>query len=341
VITGTSLIKCGGCVGALAIILFWGAHYLGTESQGRKPTRSMSDFYEQERAEVLAALEPYRAKVKQNPNSVADWRALARILGDKIESDPQQANTLGAELLAVIEKIVELEPSDEQGLLTLGNIYYSHQAFERAAGYFKRYLELRPTDMKLRTTYASALTFLNRLPEAKAELETVLAKEPENFLAHANMAATLSALGDKAGARKHADLAVASAKTPEAKTRVEQFVQNLDEPKPTTENPRDTNAKPEFSAPFEHPLVKLLVTHPIVGPRLADVKLIEGGTLQVFLKDFPMSAMPPVAKEKFYARIRTTNSEALQARVEPALSQIIFIDAPTATTMEVLSLATE
>lgn len=174
-----------------------------------------AEIYVEEKnfARALADLQAVEAAAKSDPNLVlavaslyarADDKASAQRVLDSLPDDAQgspEAATLRASLEAVncentaesreaLERMLMTEPENASLLACLGELYRTIEP-QRSLAYFKRAVELEPSNVKFATGYAAALLQLRKFPEAATILRRILQVAPEDYVARANYATAL------------------------------------------------------------------------------------------------------------------------------------------------------
>jgi tetratricopeptide (TPR) repeat protein len=99
-------------------------------------------------------------------------------------SDDPEASRKGLEVLLV------KNPNNAQLLARLGATYRTIDP-NRSLDYYKRAATIEPANADYATGYSSALVQARRFAEAAAILRRVIAKAPDNYSAHANLATAL------------------------------------------------------------------------------------------------------------------------------------------------------
>jgi len=92
--------------------------------------------------------------------------------------------------LATLEQILQRDPRNAALLAQLGSAYRRIDP-SKSQDYFYRALQLDPKNPKYATGYAAALIQLRRFSEAQAVLRQVIAVQPDDYTAHANLALAL------------------------------------------------------------------------------------------------------------------------------------------------------
>lgn len=249
-------------------------------------------------------LSALRKATEADPNSLEAWSALTSALLNSLQSSPEANPELLFEAIDSLKQIIRIDPENQQGLLSLAEISFTRQVFDKAADYYRRYLRLNATDNRARARLGSTLTFLNQSDDAEKELRLVLASEPQHFEANAYLAILLTQRGQHTEALEHGDIALALAPNEEARTRLSQFL---------------SNSRGGGTATPTEKVENYLRQHAIAGARFVKLE-VSGDILRIFFKEFPMNAMPGPVREKFIKEIQLLAGDDL--RLE-------FVDAPS------------
>jgi len=279
-------------------------------------------------------LDKLRAASKEDPTNLAKLKALATKYGDIFRENPTAPSTLAFEAIDTLGSILKIDAKNAEALVMMADISFDQKAFSKSIEFYDRYLKIMPDDLGARARYASTLTFLGRFDESISQLSQVLKKDPKNFPASAYLAITYAEKGDTEKAKETADLAMKLAPSEEARARFSGFVSSIGATKP--ENVRG-NVAPPANDSAELPrgvegIVGYIKNSPIAGPKFVKSEQPDSGTLKLFFREFPMSQMPPFAKEKFFSGIKAHVSE------QDEVQTIVFVDADSNEQLEKLSI---
>lgn len=86
---------------------------------------------------------------------------------------------------------VEKDPKDVEAMAALGNANLALKRFDHAKDWYERALKVDPARTEIRMDLAIALRFLGKTDDAIAELNRVLAKDPQNAAALYNLGVIL------------------------------------------------------------------------------------------------------------------------------------------------------
>src|SRR5262249_49621976 len=85
-------------------------------------------------------------------------------------ADPDEARTL--------ESLAAKDKANVQARVELGNLYMDHAQYEEAARWYREALALKPDDNDVRVDLGACLVNLGRAPDAIAEFDRALQKDP-------------------------------------------------------------------------------------------------------------------------------------------------------------------
>jgi cytochrome c-type biogenesis protein CcmH/NrfG len=280
-----------------------------------------------------------REQVERDPQNLEKLKVLAGILGDKLRQNPETASATVFEAIDVLSRILAIAPNDPGALVMMADVSFDQKAFTKAKEFYEKYLKLEPTDQGARTRYASTLTFLGDFDTSISELNSVLKQDPKNFPAMAYLSITYAQRGDIPKAKELGTVALNLAPSDEAKARFSAFMTSLDGQSARSTSPERGNV-PSASSDGQaasggvDSFVAQVKANPIAGPKFVGHEEVQGD-LRLTFKEFPMSQMPPFAKEKFFGSLRKAAEEAKISSVKT----ISFIDLATGTAMDQISLA--
>jgi tetratricopeptide (TPR) repeat protein len=163
--------------------------------------RAGNEFYRHEDAN--SAIQEYSKALELNPNNVEAHQRLGFLLG-RVKGQPQ----VGA---AHLLKALALDPHNVRANYDLGVMLLGQHKIDQASPHLAEALarmppgglDLQYTPTRLHLNWGEALLLAYRLPEAKAHLDQVLDKEPENPRAHYWLAQACAGLGDVDATLKH------------------------------------------------------------------------------------------------------------------------------------------
>lgn len=243
-------------------------------------------------------LDRLRAELDKSPEDLSKLRAAAARIQEILQESQSTPPALALEAVDILGAILKQVPDDKEALLMIADVSFDQKAFSKAIGFYERFLKLEPQSSAARARYGSALTFVGRLDESIRELKAIIEKEPTNFPATAYLSITYAQQGDNQKALEVGKQALLIAPNEDAKARFMSFISSLE--KPEQQVPRGVTA---------NPVAGYVMRNPIAGPKFVGVEEREDGSIvELYFRDFPMSAMPPFAKEKFFAGIKEAAS---------------------------------
>lgn len=301
----------------LAGILVWGGTWQLSEwLAGEKPTIPYTT--PKPSAPFLEKLTLLAGKIEASPESVELWREYAEALEKALQHTSDKE--LIAELQHAYASVIKLEP---EGALVererLADVRFTVKDFAKAAELYRSILTIQPDNQKVRGRLASALTFLGEFEPAIDELKAIIAANPESFQGYAYLAITYAQMNKIEEARATGKQAVELAPNEEARQRFEAFLESLSE--------KTAGSK----EPTQNPVDAYLTTNEITRQKFVRSDR-QGKQLLLYFKDFPVHAMPPVAKDKFFGTLK-------EKAAGLALSRIQLIDSATGQTLAEIPVA--
>ncbi len=282
-----------------------------------------------------------REQLEKEPQNIEKLKMMAGILGDKLRNDPHTSNVTVFEAIDILSRILALEPNDPGALVMMADVSFDQKAFTKAQEFYERYLKLEPDNHGARARYASTLTFLGQHDKSVQELNSVLKQDPKNFPAMAYLAITYAQQGDLSKAKETGTAALTLAPSDEARARFSAFMTTLEAQGVTSSSPVRGNIE---SLPTAQPVqsvasgvagfVAQVKNNPVAGPKFVGHEEVKD-ELRLTFKDFPMSQMPPFAKEKFYGSLK----KAAQETNISSVRTISFIDLASGKVMDQITLA--
>jgi cytochrome c-type biogenesis protein CcmH/NrfG len=96
-------------------------------------------------------------------------------------------NLTNIELTNELENKVKANPTDKVSTLQLANLLQDSGFFDRAITYYKKYLEMEPSNADARVDLGTCYYNLNDYPNATKEMEIALRHQPKHQVAHLNL----------------------------------------------------------------------------------------------------------------------------------------------------------
>lgn len=131
--------------------------------------------------QLQAAIQLYRGLIREKPEDLGLRIELARLM---------ILNDQGEEAIKDLEKLAAAQPQNAKLLAATGDVYFKEKP-ETAAGYYARASEVDPNDNRLRVQLGASLVRSMQFDAALPVLSEAIAREPENYQAHANLATAL------------------------------------------------------------------------------------------------------------------------------------------------------
>lgn len=312
-------------LGFLVVLLVL-AYFLQTSLGGNPPTKEapklgqgehISAQGERGQLNVSPSVLQMRKFAEENPEDKEAWAGYVEVLSQYVRQQGTKTSpALVLELVDALGKLRTLDPENEKLLLQLADISFEQKAFDKAKALYEEYLSKHPKDSSVQTRLASAMAFLGDIPGSRKILEEVIAREPKNFQAQAYLAISYAQAGDMKKAEELGTKALPFAPSEEAKKRFKNFLDSLKE-----EGGKDSAEQVQASSSQAEALVEHIRRNPIAGPKL-QAFAEKDGILFLAFQDFPMAAMPEVARAKFFSGI----DEKAKILGKLPFSSIVFVE---------------
>lgn len=299
---------------------------------GVKPTRPYQADSAPAVNEPDPELDALRKTAQEHSDQISSLQPLANALLERLRTREDSPPALILEATDVLGQILRVDPKDREALIALGDISFNQKVFDQAVGLYERYLTLEPRDSSARSRYASSLAFVGKTPQAIQELQAVLKDEPNNFHALAYLSITYAQSGDTAHALEIGQKALKNSPSPEATSRFNEFLTALAAQKKSPADSGASAGEPSVGGVAE--LANFVAGNPVAGPKYVRFESSSADTLRFYFRNFPMGAMPPMAKTRFYSGIKQKADE-LQLK---DLKKIIFLDADSGKELDTLSI---
>ncbi len=273
----------------------------------------------------------------RQPRDAAAWTKLAEVQYRAARIDP----TYYAAALGSYRHLREIDPGNADAIRGLANVHYDRQEYASARPFFEQYLKVRPDDRAAETDLATVRMNLGEVPEAIAGYREIIAADPTFVQAHYNLGVALHRTGDDAGA-------VAAFRRAKEVTTDERVRARIDlilgqrggvgvaaaaDTVPAEATPGTGDSA---RTPFQQAVETFFRSHQIVGPKVVTIEWPGPISAVVNVRDFPMSAMPPFAREKFTSRVHEALRQAKENTGTSGATEVAITDAATKAVMDTM-----
>ncbi|HSE97971.1 MAG TPA: tetratricopeptide repeat protein [Blastocatellia bacterium] len=125
-----------------------------------------------------AAIQIYRGHLREKPDDMAVRAEMIRLMAASGQAEDAERE---------IERLVSARQTDAKLLTLAGDIFFQEKP-ELAAGYYRRAVEADATHTHAKVQLGAALVRSMQYEQAIPVLQAALSSEPENYVAHANLA---------------------------------------------------------------------------------------------------------------------------------------------------------
>ncbi len=255
-------------------------------------------------AAVTPEIEDLREVVKKEPGSIEAKMNLGYglVRAAYSSSDGQ----LLMEAVQTFSAVLEQEPEYPPALLGLAKVCLDSGIIDKALDFFPRYLKKVPDDVAAQSDYALALIQAGEGEKARAEVAKAIELDPKNLAAQMTLAMIERAQGNDEEAVRVAKAAKALSSDPAIGKRIDEFIAN-DAPLAVGKESQNTD---EQRSPAKV-IANYFENHQIISRKLQGIHWSSPEEVHVAVKDFPVEQMPPFAKAKFEAGVKSAFSGLL------------------------------
>ncbi len=242
--------------------------------------------------EVKRVITRLEAIADEKPDNIEAWNQLAFVQYRAGQVEPSYRDKSEASY----KRVLGLDEKNLTALRGLGNVAYDRNDQGKALEYYQRYLEIEPGDKSVRTDMGTMLLSAGRSEDAIRIYRGVLQEDPTFFQAQFNLAVAYRAADqtELALAAMHRSKEIAPDDA--SRARVAALLANVSGGSP---------APPSGESSLRDSVEAVFRSHPIVGPRIDVIEWASDTAASVVLREFPMSGMPPMVREKFVSRLKS------------------------------------
>ena len=245
-------------------------------------------------SEELKSLE---LEIDKNPKNIAKRIDFA----DRLVSEGSRSSKVGHIIRAVEQYnlVLEQDSKNSSALLALARISYESGAFDNSMAYFKKYLVQKPNDKLAKNDLALAELQTGNVDAAINRLEQICIEDPNYFESHLALALAYRTKNDFKKANLLADKSLKLAKSIKQHGAAETLLAALSQPQ--TQRALAASNTPSPSGSIQ----SYFSEHQIIGPKLKKIVWKTEDQVHLVLEDFPIAAMPEVAKSTFLAKAKS------------------------------------
>jgi Flp pilus assembly protein TadD len=288
--------------------------------------------------EVKTFMADLAARAKAKPDDLDTWLKLAQVDARASQIDPSYQT----EALTAYEHVLGLDPKNADALRGVANVHYDREDHQNAIPAYERYLEIRPNDASARTDLGTMYLYSGQPARAVSTYQEVIRQNPSFLQAHYNLAVTYHGQGNDAGALAELDTARRLATEDGVRKQIDDMIASLKGKAPAPEAAAETapaaTAPPDGNrSPFQGAVEEAFRASPIMGPRVVRFEWTAPGTGRVFVREFPMEAMPEAVRDKFTGRLQDQLRTAREAHPVDGAVRMEIADAGSGKVMATLA----
>ncbi|HUO04364.1 MAG TPA: tetratricopeptide repeat protein [Candidatus Binataceae bacterium] len=230
--------------------------------------------------------------------------------------------------------VLQLDPENTDALRGIGDIDYDKQHYDQAVAAYEHYLKHKPDDPEVRTDLGTMFLYTGNADQAVVQYQKAVTSKPDFFQAYYNMGIAYAQENQPDLAVSTLNKAITLAPDDTIRAQVKDLLAKLTSPpSPTGAEQPAAQAAASPASDFNGEMESMVRGLPIAGQRIDTVQWPEKLHGKVILKDFPMDQMPPFAKDKFVADIKSRIDTAKKDHQVSDKVQIDLVDGPSGRVM--------
>jgi len=308
-------------------------------------------------AEARSLIERMEKDAESKPKDIAAWDKYGEVTLRAAMLDPSYY----PRSLEAYAHSLKLNPDDPDALRGIGNLNFDHKNYDQATAAYEHYLKERPDDPEVRTDLGTMYLYTNNPDQAVVQYKRAIKLKPEFFEAYFNMGIAYGDQNDVADARQAFQQALKLAPDDDARAKVNEVMSKLPggapaavakAPVPTASANKLASAanqnpaavaphgktaggdEEEDAADFHDDVEDVVRAIPFLGPKVESVNWPERLEAVVLMKDFPMDAMPPFAKQKF---LNDLKDKIKDAKSRNNITETVVLDLADRATGQVMT----
>ncbi len=232
--------------------------------------------------------------------------------------------------LAAYGHVLKLDPDNPAALRGVGNINYDLHNYDQAIAAYEHYLKQKPADADVLTDLGTMYLSSGNPDQAVLQYKKALLGDPKFFQAYYNLGVAYSEENQGAQARASFEQALKLAPDDRTRGEVKQMLASLSGAGSEAVSAIEPAAAPTFQGSVEQMIRDL----PIAGHKVTSVQWPANNHARVVLQDFPMDSMPPFARVKFLANLKSAVRAEMNAYHVVGSLAVDVVDAGSGKVME-------
>lgn len=239
------------------------------------------------------------------PNDLTLWTQLGDVTSRAAMFDPAYSNRA----LEAYGHVLKRDPDNPAALRGVGNINYDLHNYDQAIAAYEHYLKQKPADADVLTDLGTMYLSSGNPDQAVLQYKQALLANPKFFQAYYNLGVAYGE--ENQGAQARASFVQALALAPDDRTRgeIKQMLASLS----GAGSGAPSSIEPASASTFQGSVEQMVRALPIAGQKVTSVQWPANNHARVMLQDFPMASMPPFARVKFLANLRSAMLAEMQA----------------------------
>ncbi|MHB8381065.1 MAG: tetratricopeptide repeat protein [Candidatus Binataceae bacterium] len=290
--------------------------------------------------EARSFIDKLEQDAKAKPKDAAAWIELGNVSMRAAMFD----DTYYIKATDAYGHVLKLDSDNLQALRGIGDIDYDTNKYDQAIAAYEHYLKKKPDDPEVRTDLGTMYLYTGNPDQALVQYQRALKIKPDMFQAYYNMGVAFAQQNKPGDAQAALTKAYSLAPDDNAKSQVKDLMAKIaGGTGPVASVPPGANAAgsaPAVARPattFQGDLEQIVRGLPIAGPKVGSFQWESKTRAKLLMDNFPMDQMPPFAKQKFLADLKSGIDTAKKDYKVSGPVELQIIDTGSGRVMETIT----
>jgi cytochrome c-type biogenesis protein CcmH/NrfG len=267
------------------------------------------------------------------PNDLALWNQLGDVTSRAALFDP----TYHQRALEAYGHVLKLDPDNPAALRGVGNVNYDLHNYDQAIAAYEHYLKHTPGDADVLTDLGTMYLSSGNPDQAVLQYKKALLANPKFFQAYFNLGVAYGEENQGAEARTSFEQALKLAPDDRTRKEIKQMLASLSRAGGAVASA----IAPASASTFHGSVEQMVRALPIAGQKVSSVQWPANDHARVMFQGFPMDSMPPFARVKFLADLKSAMHDEMNAYHVAGPMTVDLVDAGSGKMMDSVPIAAD
>ncbi|HUY18721.1 MAG TPA: tetratricopeptide repeat protein [Candidatus Binataceae bacterium] len=267
------------------------------------------------------------------PNDLALWTQLGDVTSRAALFDPAYHQRA----LEAYGHVLKLDPDNPAALRGVGNVNYDLHNYDQAIAAYEHYLKRTPGDAEVLTDLGTMYLSSGNPDQAVLQYKKALLANPKFFQAYFNLGVAYGEENQGAEARTSFEQALKLAPDDRTQKEIKQMLASLSRAGGAVA----PAVAPAPASTFHGSVDQMVRALPIAGQKVSSVQWPAEDHARVVFQDFPMASMPPFARVKFLADLKSAMHDEMNAYHVAGPMTVDLVDAGSSKLMDSVAIAAD